>query len=78
MRRLPSEPLRAIAPLEKEFVERALRTELVTAAYGAQTSYQVFNEYDDQLLKAIDLLPEAKQLAMRSDRLRTVGRLPAN
>jgi carboxyl-terminal processing protease len=63
---------------EREFVERALRTELVTAAYGAQTSYQVFNEYDDQLLKAIDLLPQARQLAMQSDRLRTVGKSPAN
>lgn len=63
---------------EKEFVERALRTELVTAAYGSQTSYQVFNEYDDQLLKAIEALPEARQLAMRSERLRTVGRAPAN
>ena len=49
---------------EKEFVIRTLRTELVTAAYGSQTSFQVFNEYDNQLLKAIELLPEAKQLAI--------------
>ncbi len=63
---------------EREFVERALRTELVTAAYGSQTSYQVFNEYDDQLLKAIDVLPEAKQLAMQSERVRIAGRSPAN
>ncbi len=51
---------------EREFVERILRTELVTAAFGSQTSNQVFNDYDDQLLKAIDLLPQAKQLAMDS------------
>lgn len=49
---------------EKEFVVRTLRTELVTAAFGSQTSFQVFNEYDNQLLKAIDLLPEAEQLAL--------------
>ena len=49
---------------EKEFVYRSLRTELVTAAYGSQTSFQVFNEYDNQLLKAIELLPQAKQLAL--------------
>ena len=49
---------------ERVFVERVLRTELVTAAYGSETSGQVFNEYDDQLLKAIELLPQAKQLAM--------------
>lgn len=48
---------------EREYVERTLRTELVTAAYGSQTSFQVFNEYDDQLKKAIELLPQAKALA---------------
>ena len=48
---------------EREFVERMLRTELVTAAFGAETSNQVFNEYDDQLQKAITLLPQAKTLA---------------
>ncbi len=50
---------------EREFVERVLRTEIVTAAYGSQTSFQVFNEYDTQLKKAIELLPEAKQLAIQ-------------
>ncbi|MBK9768346.1 MAG: S41 family peptidase [Chloracidobacterium sp.] len=51
---------------EREFIERTLRTELVTAAYGSQTSGQVFNEYDDQLLKAIGLMPQAKQLTVDS------------
>jgi carboxyl-terminal processing protease len=55
---------------EKDFVERALRSELVTAAYGSTTSFQVFNEYDNQLLKAIDLLPKAKQLAAEAARIR--------
>lgn len=66
---------------EREFVERALRTELVTAAYGSQTAFQVFNEYDDQLLKAIDQLPQARQLAMQSERARSSAikqRSPAN
>jgi carboxyl-terminal processing protease len=49
---------------ERQFVERMLRTELVTAAYGSTTSFQVLNEYDNQLKKAIELLPEAKQLAI--------------
>ncbi len=49
---------------ERQFVERMLRTELVTAAYGSTTSYQVFYDYDTQLKKAIELLPEAKQLAI--------------
>ncbi|MDQ3801862.1 MAG: S41 family peptidase, partial [Acidobacteriota bacterium] len=54
---------------EREFVERTLRTEFVTAAYGSTTSYQVFNEYDTQLKRAVELLPKAKQLATESARL---------
>lgn len=50
---------------EKEYVQRILRTELVTAAYGATTSFQVFNNFDTQLTRAIELLPEAKQLALK-------------
>ena len=55
----------ALIDREREFVERTLRTELVTAAYGSTTSFRVFNDYDTQLQKAIELLPEAKQLALR-------------
>jgi carboxyl-terminal processing protease len=51
---------------EREYVERILRTELVTAAFGVTTSLQVFNEYDTQLKKAIELLPQARQLALES------------
>lgn len=52
---------------ERESVERSLRTEFVTAAYGTQTSSQVFfNDYDVQIKKAIELVPKAKQLAMAS------------
>ncbi len=50
---------------EKEFVVRSLKGELVTAAYGSTTSLQVINEYDNQLLKAIELLPQAKDLALK-------------
>ena len=58
---------------EREFVERALRTELVTAAYGSTTSFQVGNEYDNQLRAAIDLLPQAKQLAIDSARAKATA-----
>jgi carboxyl-terminal processing protease len=53
---------------EREFIERILRTELVTAAFGTTTSLQVSNEYDNQLMKAIELLPQAKQLALDAAR----------
>jgi carboxyl-terminal processing protease len=49
---------------EREFVERIMRTEFVTAAYGSQTSEQVGNESDVQIKRAIELLPKAKQLAL--------------
>jgi hypothetical protein len=55
---------------EREFVERFLRTEFITAAYGSTSSFQVTNGYDNQLQKAIDLLPQARQLAMQSEKNR--------
>ncbi|MGH9946553.1 MAG: S41 family peptidase [Pyrinomonadaceae bacterium] len=48
----------------RKFIERGLRAELVTAAYGTTTSLQVFKDLDNQLSKAIELLPQAKQLAI--------------
>lgn len=63
---------------EREFVERALRAELVSAAYGMQTSLQVSNEYDTQLMKAIELMPQAKQLAMDGAKAKSNARLRSN
>jgi carboxyl-terminal processing protease len=51
---------------EREFISRGLRSELVTAAYGTTTSFQVANEYDNQLKQAIETLPQAKQLLAAS------------
>ncbi|HMT08580.1 MAG TPA: S41 family peptidase [Pyrinomonadaceae bacterium] len=56
----------AVTDSEKEFVQRILRTELVTASYGMETSQQVFNEYDQTLLKSFDLLPQAKLMAIEA------------
>ncbi len=53
---------------ERKFVETTLRVEMVTAAYGMTSSLQVYNERDTQLQKAIDLLPQARQLALDSAR----------
>ena len=58
---------------EKEFVERLLRTELVTAAYGSRASFQVYDDYDPQLKRATELLPAAKQLAQRGARANAAG-----
>ena len=58
---------------EREFVERVLRTELVSAAYGTETSTQVGNEYDNQLRKAIDVLPQASKLEQAGIRARAAS-----
>lgn len=58
---------------EREFVERILRSELVSAAYGTETSLQVSNEYDTQLQKAVDLMPQAKQLALEGAKARATA-----
>lgn len=56
---------------ERDFVERSLRAELVTAAYGSTTALQVANEYDTQLKKAVDLLPQAQTLALQGEKAKT-------
>lgn len=51
---------------ERKFIESALRIELVTAAYGTTTSEQVGTDFDNQLKRAIEDLPRARQLALDS------------
>ncbi len=58
---------------EREFIERSLRAELVTAAFGTTSSFQVYNEQNNQLKKAIELLPQARQLAIEGARARANG-----
>jgi carboxyl-terminal processing protease len=55
---------------ERAFIERQLRYELATASYGTTTAFQVFNYDDPQIIKAIDLLPRAKELAQTASRVR--------
>jgi carboxyl-terminal processing protease len=61
----------ALIDKEKELVERFLRTELVTSAYGITTSLQVSNDFDNQLMRAIELLPKAKILATEAAKVNT-------
>jgi carboxyl-terminal processing protease len=69
-----SKPIYKFTPaqLDKEraYVERQLRYEIVTAAYGSTTSFQVFNADDPQITKAIDVLPRAQQLAQAAQNKR--------
>jgi carboxyl-terminal processing protease len=55
---------------ERAFVEARIRHELVTAAYGTITGYQVFNADDPQISRGIELLPRARELAQAALRTR--------
>jgi len=47
----------------REFIRTSIRFEVVTAAYGLETAAQAFNEIDLQLLKAVEAVPKASELA---------------
>jgi hypothetical protein len=46
-----------------DYVKTRLREELATANYSNEAGSQVLLEVDPQVLKAIEVLPEAKKLA---------------
>jgi carboxyl-terminal processing protease len=48
---------------ERAFVERQLRFNLTSAAYGTTTAYQVYNTDDPQIARSIEMLPRARELA---------------
>lgn len=52
----------------RAFVERQLRFELSTAAYGMMAALQVLNESDPQIARAVDALPRARELAQAARR----------
>ena len=54
----------------RPFVERQLRFELTTAAYGTTTALQVINEKDPQIARAVDAMPRARELAQAARRAR--------
>jgi carboxyl-terminal processing protease len=55
---------------DRAFIEARIRHELVTAAYGTITGYQVFNADDPQIARGIELLPRARELAQSASRVR--------
>jgi carboxyl-terminal processing protease len=47
---------RDLVDREKDLISRFIRTELVTAAYGSTMSFRVFNDYDRQLMNALEVI----------------------
>ncbi len=54
----------------RAYIEQQLRYQLATAAYGTVAALQVLTKDDPQIVKAIELVPRAKDLAMAAMRAR--------
>src|SRR5262249_38515604 len=67
-----SKPVYKVTPEQldraRTYVNRQLRFELATAAYGSQAAIQVFNEVDPQVTRAIEEMPRARELASAARR----------
>lgn len=59
---------------EVDFLRRQIRYELVTAAYGVETAYQILLETDQQVQRALTEIPKARTMAEDLRRLRTASR----
>src|SRR5882762_4043518 len=57
----------------RPFVERQLRYELTTAAFGTISALQVFNDSDPQIARAVAAMPRARELALAARRARARG-----
>lgn len=69
-----AKPVFKVTPEQLEkmrpFVERQLRYDMATAAYGTTTALQVINEKDPQISRAVDAMPRARELAQAASRAR--------
>ena len=72
-----AKPMFKVTPdqLEKSraFAERQLRYNVLSAAYGYRTATQVFNDADPQIVRAVDAMPRARELAVAASRARARG-----
>ena len=56
-----------------DYVKTRLREELATANYSSEAGYQVLLEVDPQVMKAIEVLPEARKLAENFKNTSNIG-----
>jgi carboxyl-terminal processing protease len=57
----------------RNFAERQLRYNVLSAAYGYRTATQVFNDGDPQVARAVDAMPRARELALAASRVKPRG-----
>jgi carboxyl-terminal processing protease len=53
-------------PNDRSFIERALKSEIIAAKYGFDASYPYRLRGDNQIAKAIEVLPESQKLAEKA------------
>ncbi|HJT16282.1 MAG TPA: S41 family peptidase, partial [Thermoanaerobaculia bacterium] len=63
---------------DRNFIERALKAEIVAAKYGFDASYPYRLQGDTQIEKAVEEFPEAQKLAMAAATARANGTAAAN
>jgi carboxyl-terminal processing protease len=73
MKRFVAErPLFKVTPEQldrgRAFVERQVRFELATAAYGSMAAIQVINEKDPQIARAVEAMPRARELTLTASK----------
>ena len=60
-------------PEDRNYLERAIRSEIIAAKYGFDASYPYRLQGDTQVNKALDLFPEAQKLETKAADLRAKG-----
>ncbi|HXI12079.1 MAG TPA: S41 family peptidase [Thermoanaerobaculia bacterium] len=58
-------------PVDRNHIERSLKSEIIAAKYGFDASYPHRLEGDPQVARAIELFPEAEKLAVLASETRT-------
>jgi carboxyl-terminal processing protease len=64
-------------PVDRDYVTRALKAEIISAKYGYDASYAYRLEGDDQVARALELFPEAEKLATQAASLHPADREPS-
>ncbi len=65
-------------PNDRNYIERALKAEIIAAKFGYDASYPYRLQGDSQVAKALELFPEAQKLAMQASEAHSHGQGGAN
>ena len=57
-------------PNDRRYIERALKAEIIAAKFGFDASYPFRLQGDNQIEKALEVLPESQKLALKAAEMR--------